>query len=90
MLDHTHHRPVTPLIRADRTEFSFGNIPATLATPHAGGRRCQGLDEGRELRRLFDEQMQSDAFRRTVTESGQLFQLPLQPLKRWRHRDAKS
>ena len=43
MLDHTHHRPVTPFIRADRAEFAFGNIPAAFAAAHAGGRRFKGL-----------------------------------------------
>ena len=70
MLDHTHHRPVTPFIRADRAEFAFGNIPAAFAAAHAGGRRFKGVDEGRHLRRLFDKQMQSDALRRAVAEAG--------------------
>ena len=64
----------TARVGAQAAEGVFGEVTATLATTQTLGGVEQGVEQRLEPLRVFNEQVQGEPFRRTVSQSGQLLE----------------
>ena len=85
VLDDTHGRAIPPFVSADRTELGLGQVAASLASPNSPRRLLERRNQLGQPVRFFDQQMQRDSLRGTISESGQLLEMLLEFFERWSH-----